>query len=911
MKPFSEVIDGIRKAIMASEVREDIAQMGEYVEQFANTAGENIQKAIDPTLSLSGKAADAAKVGEAVNAESERANGVENQLKEDIKILSNRVMGEIGYENIIDASIQNLIAYSASTKSAFYKLIGGKSYTIIRQSTKMSTFIIALTDSNEIGATLLYPKKEYNVAGEEKDTSTEILLKPSENCYLCISFYSSEYETIYSPSDVLSMYFVVDNENGLISELKNYSDNSYVKQRNDEKYISYYATIENTQNLSYTNSIVEIKCKFKQGEVYDCDCIALELNGVDIPFQIESTLHANSLVEKDYTKYGDNSYNAISLFFIDSYAPLEKKTYKIKLYGHKIIHNYAVKVIDSSEMFPLISTANGAAYYMTKKKPFWDKKGFCGMQSTTQTYIHYNEVYYALNDDSVKVIEEKHGSGVVFRDYVYTGNFFDKFKIVQTVRVCANGNVIVKTKGIALSDIKKDILDEISLGGIEILNLTSAEIFNSNPLNSAFINANGVNIQYVVECVTGNIKRYNLANINTYTPNVQIGIGDGTRLTTRLGWKNENVISAVSNDIVFNTCVHYVYNSDGNDVQRISNKLIGVASNTRCENNIEYILASAKSHLRRLSISLSDLININDSRKVVLMYGMYKILKNISLDDVILQFKSTYTDATSPQDIYDIFINKKNSKYNGQFIGKNAPIALYLYNECKAMGYNEAANYFKDFIVLIGEFYVLQYKNLGNFYLAPNALNNNGICSGLYCVSQAMMFSDDDELKTAYNSVKNILLNEKCFYDTIMPDESNMTTGRYIHYEVYALSLYIRAELLCGNEIKNNFFDRLIDYISSNGQLKDEEYEASTERRGQGLTYAYMIHCLIFSNKYGLCEMAKNCFDSYMENDNLDGSIEWPLDGYPSSQEGSATRIINREEITEMLNILYFFEVKL
>lgn len=66
MKPWKEVIDGIRNAVLGKEVREDIAQMGEYVEQFANTAGENIQKAIDPTLSLSGKAADAAKVGEAV-----------------------------------------------------------------------------------------------------------------------------------------------------------------------------------------------------------------------------------------------------------------------------------------------------------------------------------------------------------------------------------------------------------------------------------------------------------------------------------------------------------------------------------------------------------------------------------------------------------------------------------------------------------------------------------------------------------------------------------------------------------------------------------------------------------------------------------------------------------------------------
>lgn len=75
MKPFKDVIDGIRKAVMASEVREDIAQMGEYVEQFANTAGENIQKAIDPTLSLSGKAADAKATGDAVG-----------ELKEDLDV---------------------------------------------------------------------------------------------------------------------------------------------------------------------------------------------------------------------------------------------------------------------------------------------------------------------------------------------------------------------------------------------------------------------------------------------------------------------------------------------------------------------------------------------------------------------------------------------------------------------------------------------------------------------------------------------------------------------------------------------------------------------------------------------------------------------------------------------------------
>ena len=54
------------------------------VESTANTTKGVVDKIIDPTLSVSGKAADAAKVGEAVNAEAERAKGVESQIKEDI-----------------------------------------------------------------------------------------------------------------------------------------------------------------------------------------------------------------------------------------------------------------------------------------------------------------------------------------------------------------------------------------------------------------------------------------------------------------------------------------------------------------------------------------------------------------------------------------------------------------------------------------------------------------------------------------------------------------------------------------------------------------------------------------------------------------------------------------------------------
>lgn len=117
MKPWKEVIDGIRNAVLGKEVREDIAQMGEYVEQFANTAGENIQKAIDPTLSLSGKAADARAAGNAIKTEKSRATNAETALdnkkadKTDLDVERKRidVLNDGGLnlkDEVIDTSIK-------------------------------------------------------------------------------------------------------------------------------------------------------------------------------------------------------------------------------------------------------------------------------------------------------------------------------------------------------------------------------------------------------------------------------------------------------------------------------------------------------------------------------------------------------------------------------------------------------------------------------------------------------------------------------------------------------------------------------------------------------------------------------------------------------------------------------------
>ena len=105
---MTAAIKGVREAVVGKEVREFIAsgyesvldaykQLDTAVDSAASSAEAAktaITDAIDPTLSVSGKAADAAKVGEAVNAETTRAKAAEEtnaqgigQLKEDLSNL--------------------------------------------------------------------------------------------------------------------------------------------------------------------------------------------------------------------------------------------------------------------------------------------------------------------------------------------------------------------------------------------------------------------------------------------------------------------------------------------------------------------------------------------------------------------------------------------------------------------------------------------------------------------------------------------------------------------------------------------------------------------------------------------------------------------------------------------------------
>ena len=189
-----------------------------YVTQISNEswtqaiqAVDELKNTIDPTLSVSGKAADAAKVGEAINAESERAKGVESQIKEDLGDL-NKVSEKI-------ASISIIEKCKITDGHYWYFIEGGKE--------------IEATNENYIAVKIPVNRNDLIVYGEFQDWASRYVNNeiytpiedtyishntqtgkvaefhniPADAKYLCLSFYKGGLDTSIESVNVVSGKF--------------------------------------------------------------------------------------------------------------------------------------------------------------------------------------------------------------------------------------------------------------------------------------------------------------------------------------------------------------------------------------------------------------------------------------------------------------------------------------------------------------------------------------------------------------------------------------------------------------------------------------------------------------------------------------------------------------------------------
>jgi hypothetical protein len=127
---------------------------------------------IDPTLSLSGKAADAAKVGEAVNAESTRAKEVEGELKENISdnllLFNDYIAGatielEKNTNGIPIKATFRVDGEIVRTDTMTYFPNDTAIKTIVTKRIISNKAMITITEDTETGKTIVSEIEEYNM----------------------------------------------------------------------------------------------------------------------------------------------------------------------------------------------------------------------------------------------------------------------------------------------------------------------------------------------------------------------------------------------------------------------------------------------------------------------------------------------------------------------------------------------------------------------------------------------------------------------------------------------------------------------------------------------------------------------------------------------------------------------------
>lgn len=770
---------------------------------------------------------------------------------------------------------------------------------------KANNFIIEFSISNGTEIMVTNEKNQLEIYTVDSDKLTEIehLGNVKTTPTIFAAKKSASYIKVWATGETVFKIYSLTNGLPKVEYVEIPSINNRIEKIETQKnstYDDFTVFVKNTQNIPLTNFPIQIKAKFDKGEVFDEKQLSvLNENKEEIPYQLELCDDANSLRNSPKKYYPDGSVKAATIWIIDTISENETAKYILRQYPLRSTPStrvFAPKVTISGSEFPFKVYTNLGNQYNFEKRGL--RGGIDLEYSNCNNYIKYNDNIIQM-DSLTNVSVDVQGNGVIFYDIIYNAIYNEiKFKVKYRVFGC--GIVCCTTSVYPTSSINGDVVTEYK-SGISI-NAKNVEVKDGSYCYSVTGQTTSNKFDVVPIVASGNVNRGG-GKIPTYSPLFEHIFKDNN-FHLNLGWNNPDTSYPMPKGIIFDTKYYIISNGDGKSDVRIYNPPIGIPVKYSFSEYNAKIFNLAEHHLSHIVNRYSkDYFEVNDTRKIQILYAL---LINNSIDEqsVTEYFKEVYSTATSGEAIYQNF-KDGNSIYSAQILGKDAPVALYMYEYCTKRGLSESAEYYKDLCIYFGKFYSIQYKNNGDFFL--NSLswaNNNSRAAGLYCISQALIFAHDDDMLTAYHAVRDILIKNNSLYNSILPD-GNMVKERYIHYEAYAVAKIIAASILMNEKIPD-FSTRFLDYVTPCGQVKDEMYEMSTERKGQGLTYAYLAFCFATQKNSGLSKMGINVMESYLENDLADGSVEWPLDGYPQDLKGSNSPLIGREEIAEMYNLMYF-----
>lgn len=382
-----------------------------YITQVSNAdwnraiqALEELKNTIDPTLSLSGKAADAAKVGEAVNAEAERAKGVESQIKEDLVDVEDACMS---FQKT--NSVSNYKKNVTQGSSNFYGL--GNAVDVSAESYILSVdaFLIAQTNEQAIVEIM---DTDFNVLASATNLVTTTLQKLS----FVLNVNVTDYDVVYVGVRTKTKGNISRYVSTIVNVPTGISNGIYM---NDTKKWQKVANVSQTMamNVNFGKRIL----KSENEHITEC--------GVNLSEIINNTL----VVDKSYTKHYYSCY--------DLKNANDKVLSKLFLYAATSFDiTIAIGVIDQNNMLRITKefivkndtpfTIHELNYIIhAGEMLFVDLYQTRGLSYATSIYADLNNAKTLIQDGTVETINGY--TGLIFKETNYFLPFWFEIKDVN------------------------------------------------------------------------------------------------------------------------------------------------------------------------------------------------------------------------------------------------------------------------------------------------------------------------------------------------------------------------------------------------------------------------------------------------------------------------------------------------
>ena len=690
----------------------------------------------------------------------------------------------------------------------------------------------------------------------------------------------------------------------------------------------YTTSVINPLAESRTNSPIALKVKFERGEVTsDRQLVVTDEDGViyDAQFAPEYCVNFKDYMSDGY--YSDGSFRTGTVYIIGNLASNEEKSFKIHVYAEYVNPKYQTTIVTdpANANFDLLTMFNGDLK-LSYSKPNFTSKLLNAVETKTGSKFDFSEdmrLKVALVSNpaltSTTIVggdrtQSVTRSGGVFVDFevemqnsAIESITANSIRIYKVYRIFKNGFIRLYTYVTALKDLPLK-----SLYGVQqvIQNATQITNFSAPNASALYVIGSDSAVMTLNKCY-GDIHREGIGFGATRPPLANMTQA-GAAHTFRFGWND--AVGSQSSDLwivekghSWFTEVDFHINPSSTDyttlLNSINNETTGFA--TRGMKGLSQVRNDVLNKTYQWCISAKDFTH----EKIYTVYSNQYRLFSTTLMQGKIENKDNFTEVynafrdsmivnwgvdyvTNYALAYNSILTSPNGKYfRMQYEGRLSLIAIqWLYIEAIKRADTAKATNLKNIIANIVPLmrdFAMTHGGIGiSPAVAPTGYNPNSTASGMRYLALAiyMGLDIDGSLRTAFDLCESNLVSPAYWMrnpNNMLDDKLSRTAnGQYLHYALYAESMYLQACLLLNKTPNHDVSQLALQGFNANGAAKDIEFCISESRRGIRNTSTFAVSCLSNEKQVGRLIAADKILDKLIDD------YGWTDDSEPNRVEG-------------------------